>query len=190
MKTLNIIARRLVTKVAVRGAVVMTLAGAPAEYESKYVDLRGKLPRREGVEYRTRPAASVTTLVWHHTATRGQGFSSIAQYHTESKGWPEIGYHFGVNYRGVWYHLLDVTKWSNHTQGHNRNAIAAVLLGNYDVVRPTEEMKLAAAEMQWDLVERYDIKRVWLHRDTKPTACPGRHAVEFLRPMQFGPKPN
>ena len=127
MSFLGAIVGRFAGKLMLRGTVVMAAAGAPADYESKYVDLRDKLPRMQGVEYDTRKVDTIHTLVWHHTATKGQGFASIAQYHAEYKGWPEIAYHYGINYRGVWYHLLDVSKWSYHTAGWNKHAISVVM---------------------------------------------------------------
>lgn len=183
------VAHRWVTKVALRGAVTMTAAGGAIGYSSNIIDLRGKLPARPDAEYRNRPVEDVQGIVWHHSATNGQTIRSIAEYHTRAKGWPEIGYHYAVGYDGKIYQLLDVNKWSNHTQGHNRRNLAVVLIGNYHERPMTEAMKSACLYLQEYLSDEYNIQWVWLHRDTKPTACPGDYAAEFLRNLQFGPPP-
>lgn len=180
---------RWVARIALRGTVAMTAAGAGADYHSDYVDMRGQLPRREGAEYATRSEDLIEGLVFHHTATTAQGWSSVAAYHADRKRWPEIAYPFGIDYRGVKYHLLDVTKVSYHASGYNRRAIAIALLGNYHERPMTEEMKAAALDMQYELAERYDLKWSCLHNETKATACPGRYATEFLKPYLFGPRP-
>lgn len=184
------IAHRWVTKIALRGAVTMSAAGGAAGYSSDFIDLRDRLPRRHDAEYRIRSIHDVQGIVYHHSATNGQTIRSIAEYHTRAKGWPEIGYHYAIGYDGRTYQLLDVTKWSNHTQNHNRRNLSVVLIGNYHERQMTQAMKEACLRLQEYLSEEYSIQWVWLHRDTKPTACPGDHAVGFLRTLQFGPPPN
>ena len=168
----------------------MTAAGSTIDYGSSYIDLRGKLPTRDGAEYRHRHIEDIEGIVWHHSATSGQTIRSIAEYHTQARGWPEIAYHYAIGYDGRIYRLLDEAKWSNHASGHNHRTIGIVLVGNYQDREPTEAMMSAAARLQEDLCDTHDIMYVWLHRDTKATDCPGRHAVDVLRQMQFGPKPH
>jgi hypothetical protein len=183
------VAGRWVTKLALRGAVTMTAAGSAVGYSSNIIDLRDQLPRRPDVEYRYRIENEVDGIVWHHSATRAQTIRSIADYHTRVKGWPEIGYHFGVGHDGRIYQLLDVKKWSNHAQGYNRRTIGVVLIGNYHEREMPEAMKSSVLYLQEYLCDTYNIDYVWLHRDTKPTACPGNYASEFLKNIQFGPRP-
>lgn len=170
--------------------VAMTAAGSVTDYESKYVDLRGTLPRREDARYRVRTLDRITTVVLHHTATTGQGFRSVAEYHTQSRKWPEIGYQYGVDWKGVKYHLLDATTVSNHTQGHNSRAVSIVLLGNYQERQVTPEQVEAVMSIVEDLREQCpNLDRMWLHSETKATACPGRTAREAFAPLLFGPRP-
>jgi hypothetical protein len=183
------VAGRWVTKLALRGAVTMTAAGSAVGYSSNIIDLRDQLPRRPDVEYRHRVENEVDGIVWHHSATRAQTIRSIADYHTRVKGWPEIGYHYAVGHDGRIYQLLDVKKWSNHAQGYNRRTIGVVLIGNYHEREMPEAMKSSVLYLQEYLCDTYNIDYVWLHRDTKPTACPGNYASEFLKNIQFGPRP-
>lgn len=183
-------ASRWALTLGMRAGVTMTATGTAIDYGSSYIDLRGKLPAREDAQYRTRDASIIEGMVWHHSATAGQTIRSIAEYHTQAKGWPEIAYHYAIGYDGRIYRLLDVTKWSNHAAGQNKRTIGVVLIGNYQEREPSEEMLSAAARLQDDLIEAHDLQYIWLHRDVKATDCPGRFVVPVLRQMQFGPLPH
>lgn len=184
------LASRWVLTLGVRAGVTMTAAGSTIDYGSSYIDLRGKLPSKDGMEYRRRDPSDIEGIIWHHSATSGQTIRSIAEYHTQAKGWPEIAYHYAIGYDGRVYRLLDESKWSNHASGHNRRTIGIVLVGNYHENEPTEAMVSAAARLQEDICDGHAIKYVWLHMETKATDCPGRFAAPVLRPIQFGPKPH
>lgn len=104
---------RVVRKVALRAAVVMTpmyIAGDDVHI----IDLTGKLPT-DG-SYRDRPVEAIDAIIIHHSATRGQGLSQIAEYHL-MKGWPGIAYHYGVGCDGAWYVCNEPEKWTNQHRG-------------------------------------------------------------------------
>jgi len=167
----------------------MTATGLAVGHESAFIDLRGKLPVRQDIQYKMRTEAEIDGIIWHHTASRAQTIRSIAEYHTKVRGWPEIAYHFAVGHDGKVYQLLDVQKWSHHAAGHNRNNIGIVLIGNYEDNEPSPQMLASAKIIQRNLVQQYNIKHVWLHKDTKATLCPGKHATKTLRKWQFGELP-
>ena len=173
----------------VRPAVVLTTTGAVGGFGSTFHDLRGELPVSEDVHYVTRPLDMVEGVVWHHSATKGQTIHSIAEFHIEVKKWPGIAYHFAVGHDGTIFILNDATTISFHAQGHNRSTIGVVLIGNYHERDLSEAMKEAVAKLQEHLKDEYDLEYSWMHRETKSTACPGRHAAAFLAPMMYGRRP-
>lgn len=198
--------RRMFVVMLPRASVVMLGGGMVAGYGSQVIDLTGtppplpevpyevvdmvdRLPVNAKAPHKDRAEGRIRGLVWHHTATKGWGWTQVAEYHTEARGWHEIGYHYGIDYRGVVYILNRPTTVSNHTANHNTANISVVLLGNYEERPVFPAMKSTMAKLQWDLVEKYDIEWVWTHAETKATLCPGKYAKEVIAPMLFGPRP-
>lgn len=196
---------RLVIRAAVvllpRGAVTMTVAGSGVGYQSNYVDLSdvtdrievmdisGTLPHSPTKTYQYRRADQIKGLVFHHSATRGQTIRSMAEYQVEVRGWAGLGYHYAIGYDGRIYKCNDPLLKTNHTANHNTATIGAVLVGNYQEREPSEAMIRSAEHLEAYLMERYGLQFVWLHRETKPTLCPGDYAAARLRPLLIGPRP-
>ncbi|MGH3370032.1 MAG: N-acetylmuramoyl-L-alanine amidase, partial [Nocardioidaceae bacterium] len=142
----------------------------------------------------------------HHTVnannyTRAQVPSllrGIYAYHTQSKGWSDIGYNFVVDRFGrIWegrYGGVSRPVVGAHTLGYNEYAFAMSALGNFDTARPSDAMidaygrlfawKLslhgvsASSSKQW-VGSRY-FPAVNGHRDAGSTACPGRYLYAKL----------
>lgn len=182
--------RPLLTRTAMvllpRAAVTMTAAGAGIGWESNIIDLRGALPVSIERQYQTSPEGQVEGMVWHHTATSGQTLRSIAEYHVQVKHWPGIAYHYAIGHDGRVYMMNDPTTRSYHTQGWNSRTISVVLVGNYQVATPSPAMMRSAADLSAYLRERYELQYSIMHRQTKPTLCPGDNAAALLRRILFG----
>lgn len=177
------IARRLVTKIALRAAIGMTPAAVIGDV--KVIDLRGELPRREGVQYAQRPESKITGLVWHHTAgPEQQPLHSIAEYHVRVRRWPGIGYHFAIDSDGAVFQMQAVTTVSYHAYMNNTANIGIVLIGDYDKAQPSEKMRRSVAALMAFLKKRYSTSHVYLHREIKATACPGRYGARMVRELR------
>ena len=118
---------------------------------------------------------------------------SIYAYHTQSRGWSDIGYNFLVDRFGrIWegrYGGIDRPVVGAHTLDYNDYAFAMSAIGNFDVKQPSEAMVEAyGALFAWKLslhgVDASSTKQ-WVgsrnfaaingHRDAASTACPGRY---------------
>ena len=118
---------------------------------------------------------------------------SIYAYHTQSRGWSDIGYNFVVDRFGrIWegrYGGVDRPVVGAHTLNYNDYAFAMSAIGNYDITRPSKAMVQAyGALFAWKLslhgVDASSTKQ-WVgsryfeaingHRDAAATACPGRY---------------
>jgi hypothetical protein len=172
-----------------RPAAVMTSVGSVGSYGSEMHDLRGKLPIHSTKVYPTRDISEVKGIVFHHTATRSQTLKSISDFHVNGRGWPAIAYHIAIGYDGKVYLLHDLTTASYHTAGRNRGNIGIALVGNYQDREMTPEMKASVLMVLEWIESDINIQHIWLHRDAGKTECPGRYAIEYLEPLQFGPKP-
>ena len=137
----------------------------------------------------------------HHTVnangyTRAQVPSiirGIYAYHTQSRGWSDVGYNFLVDRFGrIWegrYGGVDRPVVGAHTLGYNDDAFAMSAIGNFDVTQPSSAVvdaygRLFAWKLSLHGVPAGSMKR-WVtkrylpaingHRDVGQTACPGRY---------------
>ncbi len=137
----------------------------------------------------------------HHTVnangyTRDQVpgiLRGIYAYHTQSRGWSDIGYNFLVDRFGrIWegrFGGVDRPVVGAHTLGYNDNAFAMSAIGNFEEVRPSDAMVEAyGALFAWKLAlhgvdasssRQYVTSRYFQaingHRDADSTACPGQY---------------
>jgi hypothetical protein len=118
---------------------------------------------------------------------------SIYAYHTQSRGWSDIGYNFLVDRFGrIWegrYGGIDRPVVGAHTLNYNDYSFAMSAIGNYDIKQPSQAMVQAyGALFAWKLslhgVDASSPKQ-WVgskyfqaingHRDAASTACPGKY---------------
>jgi hypothetical protein len=117
----------------------------------------------------------------------------IYAYHTQTRGWSDIGYNFLVDRFGrIWegrYGGVDRPVVGAHTLGYNEVSFAMSAIGNFDIAQPPPAVASAYASLfAWKLSMyniRADATRLWVknrylhaingHRDVGQTACPGRY---------------
>ncbi len=118
---------------------------------------------------------------------------SIYAYHTQSRGWSDIGYNFLVDRFGrIWegrYGGVDRPVVGAHTLNYNDYAFAMSAIGNFELVQPTAAMLQAygvlfawklslhgvdAASPQQFVGSKY-FEAINGHRDAAATACPGKY---------------
>ncbi len=188
--------------VGVVDAGAATLAGAGTATAKPRIYSRAQW----GADERMRDASSlhygeVHGGFVHHTVnansyTRGQVpaiIRGIYAYHTQSRGWSDVGYNFLVDRFGrIWegrYGGVDRPVVGAHTLGYNDDSFAMSAIGNYDVTRPSSATVDAYARLfawklslsgvragsthQW-VTKRY-LPAIEGHRDVGQTACPGRY---------------
>ena len=117
----------------------------------------------------------------------------IYAYHTQSRGWRDIGYNYLVDRFGnIWegrYGGVDRAVVGAHTLGYNEVSFAMSAIGNFDIASPPQAVLDAYAKLfAWKLSKyniaadksHYKVKGTYLnaingHRDVGQTACPGRY---------------
>ncbi len=122
----------------------------------------------------------------------------IYAYHTQSRGWSDIGYNFLVDRFGrIWegrYGGVDRAVVGAHTLGYNEYSFAMSAIGNFDQAQPSQALVTAYAKLfAWKLSlygiranatgvyvkDRY-MNAINGHRDVGQTACPGRYLYAKL----------
>ena len=150
----------------------------------------------------------------HHTAGSNNYSQSqapgivrgIYQYHAQTLGWCDVGYHvladkYGTLYEGR-YGGLNKNVRGVHAGGFNANTWAISMMGNYDIEQPSETLIRNVGEMAgWRAkVANLDptgsgihyseggsytfypqgasvrLPNIFAHRDVGNTACPGKYA--------------
>ncbi len=122
----------------------------------------------------------------------------IYAYHTQSRGWSDIGYNFLVDRFGrIWegrYGGVDRPVVGAHTLGYNDYSFAMSAIGNYETARPSDAVLRAyGALFAWKLslhgvsasstsqvVGPSTFAAINGHRDAASTACPGRYLYAKL----------
>ncbi|MGL5809829.1 MAG: FG-GAP-like repeat-containing protein [Nocardioides sp.] len=123
---------------------------------------------------------------------------AIYAYHTQSRGWSDIGYNFLIDRFGrIWegrYGGIDRPVVGAHTKGYNDDAFAAAAIGNFEIARPSSAMVAAYGRLfAWKLalhgVDPVDssqrvgpdtFRAINGHRDAGTTACPGKYLYAEL----------
>ena len=118
----------------------------------------------------------IDAVVLHHRAGSGD-VESIHADHLR-RGWWGIGYHYYIRRDGsVWRGRPE--RWcgshAGASNGYNAHSIGVCLEGNFERERPAEIQLDALRELLADLMGRYEIREVRLHREIAATACPGKN---------------
>ncbi len=117
----------------------------------------------------------------------------IYAYHTQSRGWSDVGYNFLVDRFGrIWegrYGGVDRPVVGAHTLGYNDDAFAMSAIGNYETAQPSAATidaygrlfawklslhGVSAGSMKQWVTKRY-LHAINGHRDVGQTACPGKY---------------
>jgi len=142
-------------------------------------------------------ALNPTRIIIHHSATRDSGtvsWGAIRYYHTKILGWKDVGYHCGIELvksgSHAYYEALFGRDWNvsgAHTRGENRDSLGICFVGNYDLIKPTDEMLIVGAKVVklWMRLYDIDIDKIYTHHhfaDYK--SCPGE-LFDITRLKQF-----
>ncbi|MGH3447079.1 MAG: N-acetylmuramoyl-L-alanine amidase [Nocardioidaceae bacterium] len=141
----------------------------------------------------------------HHTAGTNHYRESqsaaivrgIYAYHTQSRGWCDIGYNFLIDKYGNIFEgrrggIRQPVRGA-HAGDYNLNTTGVSLMGNFQTAYATAKMKHALVRLTaWRLGTAYHggyghavvhgkrFKRISGHRDAMSTACPGKHVYAWL----------
>ncbi|MBO9523837.1 MAG: VCBS repeat-containing protein [Nocardioidaceae bacterium] len=176
--------------------MAMKIAPKPLIYSRAQWGANENLRDKSSLRYGTVKAGFIhhTVNANNYTATQVPALiRGIYAYHTQSRGWSDIGYNYLVDRFGrIWegrYGGVDRAVVGAHTLGYNEYAFAMSAIGNFDVAQPPQAVLDAYARLfAWKLSLyniRADATRLYVkdrylqaingHRDVGQTACPGRY---------------
>lgn len=159
-----------------------------------------RIKRLEWLEHDDAPSyqkMKPTRIVVHHSySPTSEQFNestvkAIHHYHTKTKGWIDIGYHFLVSpnggkiYEGRPADAIGAHCGGNPPKGverkfGNAGSIGICLIGNYDNEQPTRQALYTLSILIFSLCERFGINHdaVFGHCEAwsrAPKTCPGRN---------------
>ena len=107
--------------------------------------------------------------------------AEIKRWHTEERGWSDIGYHWVVELDGSLHAGRPEEISGAHCKGHNSSSIGICYVGGSDASGDpkdtrTEAQKEALKKLIVDLLDRYSDAEVFGHRDFSEKACPSLDA--------------
>jgi N-acetylmuramoyl-L-alanine amidase len=152
----------------------------------------------------------------HHTASSNYDYNGAATmraiyaYHTQSRGWCDLGYNFVIDWSGTIYEgrwarryaaqephdsedYRDYVVAGAHVAGFNSGSVGISLMGNFTSIAPPLAMKQSLkAMLAWE-ADRHGLnptgthsfngrtmRVIGGHRDAGQTACPGNKVYELL----------
>jgi hypothetical protein len=99
-----------------------------------------------------------------------------------SRGYGDIGYHFMIDYAGRLWEGRSLKYQGAHVSSRNPGNIGIVLLGNFEIQKPSDAQKKSLLKLVAELRRFYRISRlrIYGHRNLDATLCPGRNLYSFL----------
>lgn len=180
----------------------------------KIIEFNGKQLLRWPLSYKY----DKTKIIIHHTAdtydflNKEEAMENIRKmyvYHAIKKWRGDIGYNFLID------KFWNIYEWraggvgvvGAHADWNNTKTIGIALMGNFEKVKPSPEMRQSLLKLTTALVQKYHInidqkqtyftaidhaprlehhehKSIIWHKDSKNTACPGVHVYEHLNALR------
>jgi hypothetical protein len=147
---------------------------------------------------RVSPMNGVNLITFHHTGGQNDGrdvafladgyketiehLEIVRRYHTLNKGWGDIGYHFAIDRVGRVWQLRSLKYQGAHVKSHDEHNLGIVLLGNFNVQRPTDAQLERIKSFGLLTRTRYQlaITDIHTHQELRPTDCPGRTMQPYM----------
>ena len=101
----------------------------------------------------------------------------IKRWHTEERGWSDIGYHWVVELDGSVHQGRDESVSGAHCRGHNSDSIGICYVGGSDSDgnpkdTRTEGQRDSLVTLITEILDRHPEAEVFGHRDFSEKACP------------------
>ena len=131
----------------------------------------------------------VRHLFLHHSAGADGGpevIRAMQRFHQETRQWADIAYTWLYSPRDrVFYEGRGPGVAGAHTRGHNRDAHAVCVLGNYQATKPPAHVvEDLAGWARWHGTA-YGPNRYLGHQDVSATLCPGQHLYGLIRDINL-----
>lgn len=127
---------------------------------------------------------TISHILIHHSATPSvsTNHDAVKRFHTEERGWSDIGYHYTIDHGGVVRKGREDNVIGAHCKGFNNNSLGICLFGNFEDEQPTQAQIETLIALLKRLQETYQVPagNVLGHKDKGATSCCGKHLYGLL----------
>lgn len=184
---------------------VLDCEEAQRKYPEEFRTVRTIQEDLSGKKYRwpRRYSPEIRQLVVHHAAQKVSGDSrspvervrALYEYHANSRGWGDIGYHYVIDDEGQIYEgrAGGDSVVGGHVYCGNVGTIGIVMLGNFDIEKPTHAQTNSLKWLLAELAGKYELDLkdpavfhggsmpvIVGHGDLISTECPGYYVRKTL----------
>ncbi len=131
---------------------------------------------------------SATKANWMESSTCDQKTAEIRRWHTEERGWSDIGYHFVIDRSGDVCAGRPVNIAGAHAKDHNRNSVGICLVGGFGSDASdgfdenfTGKQRKALCKLLDSLTNDHSGAKIRGHNEVSAKACPGFSVPKFLK---------
>jgi hypothetical protein len=177
-----------------------TLAIANAPAALPYAKARRLWARGEPDVSVLNPMLPVTAITVHHDGldtletgtSEREMMARIELYRVghRAKGWGDIGYHLVIDRAGTVWQGRSIRWQGAHVRNHNEGNIGVLVMGNFEVQRPTAAQAKTLEKTLVDLMKTYKVRKgaIYTHREwpDAQTACPGRNLQSRMVDLRRG----
>ena len=140
---------------------------------------------------RLNAAGGFHRLTVHHSGNRraavdpegavARELDGILNAHMQ-RSYGDIGYHFAIDHAGRVWEGRSLTFEGAHVAAENGHNVGVVLLGNFQVQKPSDAQVDAMRKLLYFVCREHRIpaSRVYGHRDLGASVCPGRYLYSFV----------
>ena len=132
----------------------------------------------------------INRIIIHCSATpegRDVDAATIKKWHTEERGWSDIGYHYVIKIDGSIESGRPLDVAGAHTKGHNADSIGICYIGGADAdMNPKDTMTQEQEDSMRELI--FSLRMVWDktltlhgHNEYAYKACPSFKVSEKFR---------
>ncbi|MCK4668041.1 N-acetylmuramoyl-L-alanine amidase [Candidatus Dependentiae bacterium] len=135
----------------------------------------------------------VQKITLHHTNSNPfypysikERLISLAEFHTQDRGWGDIGYHYLVSGKGEIFEGRSKFFQGAHVESFNDANIGVAVIGDFNIEKVSNQLKVSLTILLTELIAEYKLERtdVLGHReylDKLPGSCPGDFLFKFLK---------
>lgn len=136
--------------------------------------------------------AGINRLTIHHdgmppaalrsTRDVAMRLEQIRAAHVNGRGWADIGYHYIIDPSGRVWEGRNIYYQGAHVKDQNENNLGVLVLGNFQVQRPSAQALNTLDRFVSVQMQRYNIplSRVKTHKELAQTDCPGRNLQAYV----------
>ncbi len=170
----------------------------PANEWAAGVIPRGEWAAAPPIEMRAKPMNGVRRITVHHSgivsghvrsdSDAARMLESIRRGHVGQQ-WADIGYHYIIDPQGRVWEGRPIRLQGAHVKFNNEHNLGVMVMGNFDVERPTPQAIAALDAFVSQQMQRFNVvlrrsgnmqNGVFTHQELMPTACPGRNLQTYM----------